>query len=540
MTAYQGKITVPFSPESILSGVEKIVMPDEVLWYHRTFSFHKTGDRVLLHFGAADYSCSVILNDREIGTHKGGYLPFTFDITDSVRDGENNLQLRVVDPTDEGSQARGKQRFQRGEIWYTPQSGIWQTVWLEEVCSLYIKDIRLKPDIDRGVLLADICGDFTENVEVTVLDEGNVKTTVMLPARKGEIPMEEFHLWCPEDPHLYDLEIRAGEDLVESYFAMRKFSTGKDSYGISRIMLNNKPYFMNGRLAQGYWSDGMYTAPSGEALIYDIQTMKDLGFNTLRKHIKIEPLRWYYHCDRLGMIVWQDIISGGGKYNRYAIDVFSITAMRLKSKHLFMVRDWEKHRKFYARQDPEGIQEFYLDSENRIALLYNTPSIALWPPMNEAWGQFDCLKVCDFYRKKDTIRLIDHASGWVDHGGGDINSFHIYHTDFKFYKFDKNDDRPLGLTEYGGYSIPMDGHVFNKEKEFGYQAYKNSQDYNSAIGRLLREKICSAMHNQGLSAAIYTEVSDVEDELNGFLTYGREVLKVDPAIIREANAELKL
>lgn len=539
---YQGTITVPFSPECILSGVEKTVSPDDVLYYQRSFELKKSDKRVILHFGAVDYECKVLINEKTVGSHKGGYLPFDFDITDYLRDGQNNIYISVTDPTDTGVQARGKQTFKRGGIWYTPQSGIWQTVWLEEVPANYIKSIKMTPDIDAGTLdlSVDYSGNMSDSMKAVVSYKGEKISETEIKDGKCLIKMENFDVWSPENPCLYDLTITAGNDKIESYFAMRKFSVGKDDKGVSRIMLNNKPYFMNGLLDQGYWSDGMYTAPSDEALIYDIQTMKDLGFNTLRKHIKIEPMRWYYHCDRLGMIVWQDMINGGRRYNPFAIGGFPLMGTFLRSKHIGMIKDDESHRSFYGRQDEEGIKEYYEDAEGMIKHLYNVPSLALWTPHNEGWGQFDCVKVFNFFRSKDPTRLIDHASGWVDHGAGDVNSFHIYFSPFVFPKFSKDDERPIALTEYGGYSIKTKNHVFNPNMTFGYRVYKKQADFDEAIRKLFEERLYDAMVNKGLSAAIYTEVSDVEDELNGLLTYDREVTKVTPEVMKKANALMKL
>jgi beta-galactosidase/beta-glucuronidase len=268
--------------------------------------------------------------------------------------------------------------------------------------------------------------------------------------------------------------------------------------------------------------------------------MKDLGFNTLRKHIKIEPLRWYYHCDRLGMIVWQDMINGGGKYNFLAIGTLPFLGMLFNNKKVGRVPDGKKNNLFYARTDEKGKEEYYKDSEDMINLLYNVPSLALWTPFNEAWGQFDSVKACEFYRSKDPTRLIDHASGWVDHGAGDVNSFHIYFTPFLFPKFDKNDNRPIGLTEFGGYSMRFKGHTYNKEKFFGYRKYYAQEKFDAAIKHLYEDRIYKCMKEKGLSAIIYTEVSDVEDELNGLLTYDREVVKVSEDMMRAANAKLKL
>ena len=538
---YQGKITVPFSPECILSGVEKLVEPTDILYYQRYFDFKRSGHRVLLHFGAVDYECEVTLNNTVIGEHKGGYLPFTFDITAYVLDGENDLRLAVKDPSNTGTQARGKQTFKRGGIWYTPQSGIWQTVWIEEVSKDYIESIKLTPDIDRDEINIEVkyTGSYSDEMAAIVLDNGDVIGGSKLEDGKCTIKLNEYECWSPENPKLYDLKIVAGEDQVESYFGMRKFSVGKDDNGVPRFMLNNEPYFFNGLLDQGYWSDGMYTAPSDEALIYDIQTMKDLGFNTLRKHIKIEPLRWYYHCDRLGMIVWQDMINGGGEYNFLAIGTMPALAMIFNNKHIGKISDGKKHYRYFARKDPAGRDEYFDDSEKMIDLLYNVPSLALWTPFNEAWGQFDSEQACKFYREKDPTRLIDHASGWVDHGAGDVNSFHIYFTPFLFPKYNKNDERPIGLTEFGGYSIQPKGHTFNKTKFFGYRKYYDQGKFDEAVRHLYEDRILPCVKNKGLSAIIYTEVSDVEDECNGLLSYDREVIKITPEVMKEINQKMK-
>ena len=539
---YQGKIIVPFSPECILSGVEKLVEPTDILYYQRYFNFKRSNHRVLLHFGAVDYECEVTLNNTVIGEHKGGYLPFTFDITPYVLDGENEIKLSVKDPTNTGTQARGKQTFKRGGIWYTPQSGIWQTVWIEEVPRDYIESVKLTPDIDRDEINIEIkyTGSPDDEMAAVVLDYGDVIGVGKFTDGKCTIKLNKYECWSPENPKLYDLKIVAGEDQVESYFGMRKFSVGKDENGTPRFMLNNEPYFFNGLLDQGYWSDGMYTAPSDEALIYDIQTMKDLGFNTLRKHIKIEPLRWYYHCDRLGMIVWQDMINGGGEYNFLAIGTMPALAMIFNNKHIGKISDGKKHYRYFARRDPAGRDEYFDDSEKMIDLLYNVPSLALWTPFNEAWGQFESEQACKFYREKDPTRLIDHASGWVDHGAGDVNSFHIYFTPFLFPKYNKNDERPIALTEFGGYSIQAKGHTYNKTKFFGYRKYYDQDKFDEAVRHLYENRLLPCIKNKGLSALIYTEVSDVEDECNGLLSYDREVIKITPEVMKEINKKIKL
>ena len=536
---YQGEIVVPFSPETLLSGVRRTVTPADALYYRRRFDYTKNDKRLLLHFGAVDYECRVCLNGAVVGRHKGGYTPFTFDITDAVVTGENELTLRVTDPGETGSGASGKQTSKRGNIWYTPQSGIWQTVWLEEVPQNYIEKLKLTPDIDAGELRVEItaAGAFSP-AAVKVLENGETKAELAAETPAFSIPLPEFRLWSPEDPFLYDLEIVMGEDRVESYFGMRKFSIGKDARGFTRMMLNNKPYFHNGLLDQGYWSDGLYTAPSDEAMIYDIQTMKDMGFNMLRKHIKIEPLRWYYHCDRLGMLVWQDMVNGGAPVNQLAVAAIPGVSLALGTKKAGVLDDGPKNYALFSRTDKAGRDEYYTDAARMIDTLYNCVSLCLWVPFNEGWGQFDALKACDFFREKDPTRIIDHASGWHDQGGGDVNSFHIYFTPFVFPKHHSGDDRVIALTEFGGYSMQTPGHVFNKQKFFGYRKYYSRERLAEAIRTLYLKRIRPLINAKGLSALVYTEVSDVEDETNGFLTFDREVTKVDVDFMAEINRQI--
>lgn len=538
---YQGKIVVPFSPETILSGVEKIVKDTDVLYYRRSFTFVKDNDRALLHFGAVDYEAKVSLNGTLVGTHRGGYFPFTFDVTDVVKEGDNILEVVVTDPSEKGVQARGKQTTKRGGIWYTPQSGIWQTVWLEQVTDNFITALKLTPDIDRNELKAELS--FAKGAletTIVVLDDGKEKTRVTTQDGVAIIPMRDYTCWSPEEPKLYDLVITAGKDEVKSYFGMRKFSVGKDEKGVPRMMLNNKPYFQNGLLDQGYWSDGMYTAPSDEAFIYDIQTMKDMGFNMLRKHIKIEPLRWYYHCDRLGMIVWQDMISGGGAFTPKAVAVVPAFNLVFNTKKFAHKDTSEKDHAFFSRSDKDGRNEYFVDSERMVEELYNVVSLGVWVPHNEGWGQFDALKATEFYRKLDPTRVIDHASGWHDQGGGDLNSFHIYFTPFWFPKFGKNDERPVILSEFGGFSLQVKGHMYNKEKFFGYRKYYDREKFDEALRRLYEDKVAKLITEKGLAACVYTEVSDVEDECNGLLSYDRRVVKTSVEKMRKINEKIKL
>ncbi len=538
---YEGEIVVPFSPECLLSGVERNVTPDDVLYYRKKFTFKKTNDRVLLHFGAVDYKCEVRVNGVSFGTHTGGYFPFEVDITGAVADGENEIALKVTDPSETSSQASGKQTSKRGNIWYTPQSGIWQTVWLEEVPESYIKSIKITPDIDNDVVKVEVVKEGNAGeITVSAFDGDKVLCAVATSGNSAVLKLTSYEKWTPENPKLYDLVIKSSSDEVKSYFGMRKFSVGKDSKGFSRLMLNNEPYFHNGLLDQGYWSDGMYTAPSDEALIFDIQTMKDMGFNMLRKHIKIEPLRWYYHCDRLGMLVWQDMINGGDVYNTAATTILPAFGLATGLKKTFGVKDTKENYKLFSREDKKGREEYYIDAERMINTLYNSVSIALWVPFNEGWGQFDSVKATKFFREKDPTRIIDHASGWHDQGAGDLNSFHIYFTPFIFPKYGRNDDRVTALTEFGGYSMSINGHRFNTDKTFGYRIYKSKEALEKALEVLYTKRIQPLINKKGLSALVYTEVSDVEDETNGLLTYDREIVKVDIELMKKINEQIKL
>ncbi len=526
---YQGKILVPFSPESILSGVERTVTKEDILYYSRTFELPENfkKDRVLLHFGAVDYRCEIKVNGKYAGENKGGYFPFNFDITDLLNNGENTLTLEVVDPSESGTQARGKQTTKRGGIWYTPQSGIWQTVWLESVTENHITAIKIFPDIDKGsVRLKAFFSNTVEKAKISIMDKDVLKQEFYLDDNgEAEATLGSFELWSPENPYLYDIKIDAEKDSVSSYFGMRKFSIGNDEAGIPRIMLNNKPYFHNGLLDQGYWSDGMYTAPSDEAIIYDIATMKKMGFNMLRKHIKIEPLRWYYHCDRLGMLVWQDMINGGGEYKMWTIGIRPFIGNMM---------DDSKYKAF-SRQDKDGRDEYYVDAKRMIETLFNATSIAVWVPFNEGWGQFDSKKAYEFFKNLDDTRLIDHASGWHDQGIGDFKSPHIYFRPIKM----KRDSRPFVLSEFGGYSLQAKGHMFNEKKFFGYRKYYDQEVFQQAYIQLYENQILPLIQ-EGLCATVYTEVSDVEDECNGLLTYDRKVIKLDVEKIKELNDKLKL
>ena len=531
--AMQGEIVVPFPPETPLSGVGHILQPDEYLWYRRSVTLPEgffRGGRLLLHFGAVDQCCTVWVNGQEAGSHTGGYLPFTLELTDLLPADTLTLELRVTDPTDTGSLSRGKQRLKNTGIWYTPQSGIWQTVWMECVPENYLRSLRITPKPEENAVHIRLEADDPAMAAVTICRDGGIIAEGQTD-ENGEstltIPAEQLRLWSPENPFLYDVTIRlAGGDTVESYFGMRSFGIGKDEKGLPRLLLNGKPYFQNGLLDQGYWSDGYYTAPSDEALIHDIAEMKRLGFNMLRKHIKAEPLRWYYHCDRLGMLVWQDMMNGGESYSPLSIYVFSNLGLRVKD---------DRYR-YFSRSDEAGRTHYYEELGQMIDLLYNTVSLALWVPFNEGWGQFDALKAVDFIRERDNTRPIDHASGWYDQGGGDIKSIHWYFRPYH-HKQPPKEQRPICLTEYGGYNCAVPGHCWGEGAEFGYKKIADPAEFNRAFQKLMEEQIIPAKE-RGLAAAVYTQVSDVEGERNGLLTYDRRVCKANEAIFRAVNAKL--
>lgn len=527
-TAYDGRILVPFSPESELSGVNRTLTPTEFLFYRRRITlpddFHR--GRLLMHFGAVDQIADVYLNGRHLKRHVGGFTPFSVELTDDWKEGEENeLVVRVVDTTDTSYHSRGKQKTQRGGIWYTPQSGIWQTVWLESVPEAYIHGLRIIPDFDMKTveIRADSDGDYAVSIELEgqkITGKSNQVVTIPLPG---------FEPWTPETPKLYDFTVRLGDDCVKSYFAMRKYSVEKGTDGIPRFFLNGEPYFMNGLLDQGYWSDGMLTAPSDEALIADLELTKELGFNMLRKHIKVEPLRWYYHCDRLGILVWQDMINGGG---RYSLPLISIPVF-------FRFPLSDRFHGLFARGSADSRAQYRAELDELLVHLQNVPSIAVWVPFNEGWGQFDARATTEHVRSVDPTRLVDSASGWYDQRCGDFASFHIY---FKPYAYKPDSHgRAVALTEFGGYNLRIQGHAYN-EKDFGYKRLASAEELAEWLRKLYRDEVIPAIRG-GLSAAIYTQLSDVEDELNGLVTYDREVVKLPAAVIREINeaisAEIK-
>ena len=524
---FDGIILVPFSPETLNSGVpERFALgEDESLIYTRKFTLsnqHANG-KTLLHFGAVDSECTVIINGNEVGSHCCGFTPFAFDISPFICEGENEITVYVTDNPLKTGGARGKQSNHPGTIWYTPQSGIWQTVWLEFMPKNSIEHLRITPALERGcVQVAFSC---EEDVTVTLLDgEKEVES------KNGRGMVEfthNFELWSPENPKLYNLVLtNPSGDKIKSYFGYRSFSIVTDQQGKKRFGLNGKPYFYNGVLDQGYWSDGLLTYPCDQAAIDELTMLKEMGFNTVRKHIKLEPMRWYYHCDRLGLTVWQDFVNGGGEYNPWHIAILPF----LGAKHK------DSDYKYFSREQEEGRQEYMQMAKEIIDSLYNVVSLAVWVPFNEGWGQFDSEQVTAFVQSHDSTRIIDSVSGWHDQGKDKtpVLSMHTYFTPLKVPR----DPRPVVLSEFGGYSMKTSGHVFNEDKEFGYKKFKTPEAFITALEKLYLKKLLPLI-KKGLSGCIYTQVSDVEEEINGLVTYDRAVQKIPTERMRAINNQLK-
>lgn len=531
---FQGEILVPFSPECELSGVGRQLKPGEYLWYRRELPPEVKGgtdSRWILHFGAVDQFAVVFVNKKKVISHTGGYLPFSVDITDALTEWENQLIVQVQDTSDTSWHARGKQKLEDGGMFYPAQSGIWQTVWMEQVPADYIENLVITPDYDRGTVEVKALsrGDFPVKVYITsdmdaredVVAEGRGRSN-----RRIRIPLRKFRRWTPEHPHLYGIEVSMGVDRVRSYCAMRKISAGTDRKGVPRVFLNNRPYFLNGVLDQGYWPEGLYTPPSDEAMIFDIQAMKDLGFNMLRKHIKIEPQRWYYHCDRLGMLVCQDMVNGGEAYRHWYVTYMATFLEQLQ------LRPKDHPRGLLSRRIVNGRREFSGEMKETVRVLYSHPSIAIWVIFNEGWGQFDANYMTDLLRREDSTRLIDQASGWFDQGGGDFRSIHNY-----FFILRVKPERRISvLSEYGGYAMRVENHR-KYDKKYGYKFFETEEDLESGYVRLFERRILPAM-KKGLSGLVYTQLSDVEEEINGIYTYDREICKISPRTIRKINKTL--
>ena len=544
--AWQGSILVPYSSEAPASGVGRTLQPGQWLHYHRLFAPPAgEGGRVLLHFGAVDYACAVQVNGHLAGGHRGGYWPFTLDITDLLNGtGRNSLWVAVQDPTGHGTQARGKQTLKPGGMFYPAQSGIWQTVWLERVPDNYIQTLTVTPDYDARTVTVRVH---------TAKPGGAVNLWAMVRAggvtiaedwgsdeadQDGEvtlnIPEEHFFPWSPDTPFLYDLTVgtnqgeEAGLDTVHSYFALRKWSCAPDAHGVLRFCLNDKPILLNGLLDQGYWPEGLYTPPSDAAVERELSEVKALGFNLLRKHAKIEPQRWYYHCDRLGLIVWQDIVNGGSAYNLWFVTYLTNVLQPL----LRRFPDGKACRRLLSRAKPAGREEYAHELADTVQALRCHPCIACWVPFNEGWGQFDAGKAVQALRTLDGTRLVDEASGWFDQGGGDVHSLHNYFYPLRI----RPQKRTVALSEYGGIAWPMPGHE-PPHKTYGYGTAKDRQELTARYKKLQLKTVLPQLE-KGLSALVYTQLTDVEDEVNGLFTYDRAAVKPDANAVRSVNAAL--
>ena len=522
--AYQGDILVPFAVESSLSGVGKMINEKEELWYQRTFDIPSAwrGKQILLHFGAVDWKAEVWVNDVKVGEHTGGFTPFYFDITSVLNKGNNDLVVKVWDPSDRGEQPRGKQIANPHGIWYTPVTGIWQTVWLEPVATQYITNLKTTPDIDNNSVKVEVAANTTsaDKVEVKVFDGKNL---VAKGAALNGVPVElampaNAKLWSPDSPFLYNMEVTLYKDgkaidQVKSYTAMRKYSIRKGQNGITRLQLNNKDYFQFGPLDQGWWPDGLYTAPTDEALVYDLKKTKDFGYNIVRKHVKVEPARWYTHCDQLGLIVWQDMPNGGPSPQWQARNYFNGTeVIRSAASEANYRKEWKEI----------------------IDCLYSYPSIAVWVPFNEAWGQFKTPEIVAWTKEYDPSRLVNPASGGNHYTCGDILDLHHYPGPNMFL-YDPR--RATVLGEYGGIGLVVEGNTWvNDKKNWGYVKFNTSDEVTNEYikyGRHLLELI-----RKGFSAAVYTQTTDVEGEINGLMTYDRKVIKMNEAKVREINQQI--
>ena len=541
---FDGKILVPFAIESALSGVGRVLSPEETLWYRREFEVPQNwhGQRLWLHFGAVDWRARIWVNGEWVGEHLGGYLPFSFDITPHVNwRGANLLQIAVQDPSDAGMQAHGKQSQRPKGIWYTAVSGIWQTVWLEPTPQTCIRGLKMTPDIAAGQLKLEVLLDGTIPndlmVEATALEGG--RPAALVRVRAGEaliLNLSEPRLWNPETPFLYDLHVRLlhqGEavDEVNSYFAMRQFDTGKDRNGHLRFRLNGEPIFLYGPLDQGYFPDGLYTAPTDEAMRFDIEYTQALGCNLIRKHVKVEPARWYYHCDRLGMIVWQDMPNGGKAIG----STRSMLAIGLGYNE-----NDTRPAKRLGRDQAGNRADFEAELHDMVVALYNAPCIAAWVPFNEGWGQYQSARIAGLVKAWDETRLVDAASGWFDQGAGDFESRHIYN--IRLRRRRTNQKRAFVISEFGGYSLSVPERLWNDRERFGYRFYETPRDLTEAYLDLLEKELLPLIR-QGLTAAIYTQTTDVEIEINGYLTYDRAIEKMPinrlAAVHRKLYAEMQ-
>ncbi len=522
-------INVPFSPESVLSLVNRSPRENEYLFYRREVKlppdFRK--DIIILHFGAVDQEVDVFINGHHVKTHAVPFLPFSVDISERVGTKRFEIILRVKDQTRRGFHLIGKQSETRGGIWYTPQSGVWQTIWLESYSLVHLDNVKVTTNFNEEEALIHFDKSGFGLVKCRLSFEGQVLEEFESDERVCRVKIPNFKAWSPETPHLYDLELKFGDDVIRTYFAFRHIEKKADKQGIQRVFLNGQPLFQSGVLDQGYYSDGLLTPPSDQAMIDDIKLLKRMGFNMLRKHIKVEPLRFYYHCDRLGMLVWQDMINlvPPKHYNFNALEAmfFESHPSDVNTTRFGVVASRQK-------------EHYYLALKMMIPLLSFFPSIITWVPFNEGWVQFDSKTAVDLIKELDDTRLIDHASGWSDQGISDYYSRHIYFTPLWIRKSHVK-GRIIAITEFGGYSLKVPDHVFNNNKTFGYRVYKTKEALYKGFAKLYLKQV-RPLINKGLSAIIYTQLSDVEDEVNGLITYDRQVVKFDEDKVCAINQTL--
>lgn len=519
-------ICVPFALGSRLSGAREHLKPGEVLWYRRNFRYHPVNPEytAYLNFEAVDQCCTVYMNGLLAGSHEGGYIPFSLDVSHLIKE-DNEILVKVTDDSDSGIYAYGKQKIDHGGMWYTPSSGIWQTVWLEELPEHAVQDIKISIDFDHGTVYVQMDGTFSQSV-IAIYEGKTQISSTMTGDKTCSIALEHPHPWTPEDPFIYDMYIRTEDETVHTYFGMRKFSKARDSRGIMRFMLNNKPIFLTGLLDQGYTIDGLMTYPTNDAMKYDILKMKKLGFNMIRKHVKVENRRWYAMCDHYGMLVMQDMPNGGGPYDMKRVAVWPTLGIRKASD-----KDYEKN----GRGSIKGRKAYYMELDGMLDMLYNSVSVFAWVPFNEGWGQFDTKEAVERIRSYDSTRLIDAASGWFETGEGDFDSRHVYFRHFHVPA--KNDDRILLLSEFGGYSFLDKKHSEAKEL-YGYKKFTDRLQWSDAVLKLFDADVLQHV-KEGLSGSVYTQTADIEDECNGLMTADRRLTKIDEKRMRIMNQRIK-
>ncbi len=537
---FAGQILVPFPIESGLSGVQKRVTAGDALWYQRTFSVGKlkSDQRVLLHFGAADWATTVMVNGQEVGRHQGGYAAFSFDVTPFLKGGREVLTVRVWDPTNDGDQPRGKQVKNPRGIYYTPVSGLWQTVWYEVVSATHVQSYQIATDIDAGTVtvVPAIEGAVTgDTLKVKVSFQKKPVTALEIPLADAKVQattrvtlrVPAAKLWSPDSPNLYDLQltiVRQGKtvDEVGGYFGMRKIEVAKDARGTLRMLLNHQPVFQYGPLDQGFWPDGIYTAPTDAALLSDVKAMKAMGFNMVRKHVKVEPDRWYYYCDQQGLIVWQDMPSGFGEI------------VPVRDHNHSIEGSWLAEHYPDVQRSAASEQQFRAELSEMVRQLQTHHSICVWVPFNESWGQFKTDEILSWVKQLDPTRLVDGPSGWIDRGSGEMHDYHLYDARLD-QSFPLETNRALVIGEFGGLGYPVQGHLYST-KSWSYKGSKTPEELAAAYGQLIGR--VQQLRDRGFSAAVYTQLTDVETEINGLLTYDRAVFKLPAATLKQIHAQL--